>query len=142
MLRGFGLDLTRRADDWQPGDMHEQTIFTPHFIAELTQRLEERLRFDVSHGAANFEDDDFCAGFFLHESDAAFDLIRDVRNDLNGPAEIIATAFLRDNLRIDLPRCEVADPAQADVDEAFVVTQIKVCFGAVIKDIYLAMLIW
>ncbi len=62
-------------------------------------------------------------------------------NDLDRPTKIVAATFLRDDLRVDLPRCKVADAAQADVNEAFVVTQIEVRFCAVIEHVHLAMLI-
>jgi hypothetical protein len=61
---------------------------------------------------------------------------------LDSPAEKIAAAFLADDIRVHLSAGEVAGAAQADVNESFVVTQIKIRFCAVIQNINFAMLIW
>ena len=141
MLSRLGLDLSSRTDDRQPGHVYEQAVFTPNFIPQLTKGFKKRLRLNITNRSADFKDHDLSAGFFCRQPDATFDLIGNVRNHLDGPAEIIATAFFGNGFSIDLPGREITDPAQADVNETFVVTKIKVRFCAVIEHIHLAMLI-
>ena len=60
---------------------------------------------------------------------------------LDGAAEEIAASLLADDIRVHLSAGEVAGAAQANVNESFVVTQVKVCFRAVIQNIHFPMLI-
>ena len=50
-------------------------------------------------------------------------------------------AFFADHLGINLSRGEIAEAAQADIHEAFVVSQIQIRLGSVVKYIDFAMLI-
>ncbi len=64
-----------------------------------------------------------------------------MRNHLDGAAQEIAAAFLANDLGVNLPAGEVADPTQANVNEALVVTQVEVCFRAVVQNEDLPMLV-
>ena len=63
--------------------------------AQLAHGLEERQRLDVADRAADFNDCyvDVARGLTY----ASFDLVGDVRNDLNRRPEILAAALLRDH---------------------------------------------
>ncbi len=141
VLGGLGLHFARRADGRQPGDMHEQAVLASHLVAELAQRFEERLRLDVADRAADLQDDDLRARLLGGQPDPTLDLVGDVGDDLDGAAQVVAAPLLRDDLGVDLPSGEVADPPEADVDEAFVVAQVQVGLGAVIQHVDLAVLV-
>src|SRR5919205_3151531 len=64
-----------------------------------------------------------------------------MRHDLDRPAQIIATALLLNYRRIDLPGCNIVQPRQILVDEAFVVAQIEVGLSTVLGHEDLTMLI-
>src|SRR3989304_2818346 len=72
---------------------------------------------------------------------APFDLIGDVRNDLNGAAQEIAAALLANDLCIHLTRGHVANLAQVNVYEPLIMPQVKVSFGAVVQNEDFAVLI-
>ena len=72
---------------------------------------------------------------------AGLDLVGDVRNDLHGPAQVVALAFLLDDRQVDLAGGVVAVAAEGGVGEAFVVAEVEVGFGAVVEDVDFAVLV-
>ena len=119
----------------------KKRVLAPHLVAKLAQGFHKGLRLDVADRAADFKDDHLRPGLFANQPDTAFDFVGDMRDDLDRAAQVIAVAFLADDLGIYLPGGEVAETAQADVHETFVVAQIQVCFGAIIEDVHFAMLV-
>ena len=65
------------------------------------------------------------------QAHSALDLISDVWNDLNGVSEVFPAAFFSDDFRINLPCCHVCRLGQVDVEKAFIVANIEICFGTV-----------
>ena len=104
-------------------------------LADLAGGFEERLRLDVAHGAADFGDDDVRGVLALGgKPHAPLDLIGDVRDDLDGVAEVFAAAFLGDDGRVDLAGCDVGRAFEVFIEEALVVADVEVGFGAVVSD--------
>src|SRR5262249_27872721 len=68
-------------------------------------------------------------------------LVRDVGDDLDGPAEVVAAALLGDHGLVDAARRNVAQLSQVLVDEPLVVTEVEVGLGAVVGDEDLAVLL-
>ena len=62
------------------------------------------------------------------------DFVGDMRDDLDGLAEIIAAAFLLDDLGIDLAAGEVVEPREDGVGEALVMAEVEVGLGAVVES--------
>ncbi len=73
-------------------------------------------------------------------SDPAFDLIRHVRNDLNGRTQVVATPFLGDHLLIDPPRADAVALRERFVGEPFVVAEVQVRFCAIVGHVHFAVL--
>ena len=73
--------------------------------------------------------------------DGLFDLVGDMRHDLDGSAKIISTAFLRNDGVINSARRIVVFLGQRQRRVAFIVTEIQIRLGAVIRHIDFAMLI-
>ena len=65
--------------------------------------------------------------------DARLDLVGDVRDDLDGLAEVVAAAFLLDDRLVDLAGGEVAVAGERGVGEAFVVAEVEIGLGAVVE---------
>ena len=65
-----------------------------------------------------------------------------MRDDLDGPTKIFAAALLLDHREVDLAGGPVVELCGHRIGETFVVTQIQICFGAVIGDEDLPMLEW
>ena len=106
----------------------------------LTDRFKERQGLDVTHGAADFNQHDIMA--FTAFDDALFDFIGDMRDNLNGRAQIIAPALFAQDVCVDTAGGEVVAPAHGGADETLVVTQIQIGFGAVVGDEHFAVLEW
>src|SRR5438045_9484635 len=89
MLSRFRLELAGCSDVRQERQVHEQSSVALQLSVDLTERLQERLTLDVADGANNFRNDDFRIRLARDAFDAFFDLIRDVRHDLDGAPEEI-----------------------------------------------------
>ena len=124
--------------------MQEEDVLPAEVVTNLARRLEEGLRLDIADGAADFGDDDIRAvpvGVRLgHRQDAALDLVGDVRDHLDGVAEVLAAALFGDHGRIDLSGGDIRRAGQVAVEEALVVADVEVSFGAVLGDEDLAVL--
>ena len=130
VLGGLGLELARRRQIGHIGEVYHHHVFRA-FPRKLTHGLDIGQGFDVAHSATYFGDYHIKFTTFGQEFDAAFDFVGDMGNHLHGAAEIVAAPFLFDNRLIDTPRCDVIGLGGGDVGEAFVVSQVEVCFGAV-----------
>ena len=68
-------------------------------VAELADRLEERQALDVADRAADLEQHEIV--LVVAGQDEFLDGFGDVRNDLHRRAEIVAAAFLGDDVLVD-----------------------------------------
>src|SRR6185295_15245417 len=103
-------------------------------------RFEERQAFDVADRAAYLYDDNVRRVLLRDRADCALYLIRDVRDDLNSLAEIVAAPLLLDDGEVDSSGRPVVRARQTRVREALVVAEVKVCLRAVVCDEDLAVL--
>ena len=138
VLGRLGLGLAGSGDVRDQGQVHQHGALGAHFDAQLADRLEERLRLDVAHGAADLDQRD--VGIAGALDDAALDLVGDVRNDLDGRAQVITTAFLAQHVLVDAAGGEVVVLGHRGADEPLVVAQVKVGLGAVVGDEYFTVL--
>ena len=77
----------------------------------------------------------------LKRPDRCLDLVRDVRDDLHGAAEVVASALLLDDGAVHLPGRDVVVAGHAGRGEALVVPEVEVGLAAVVGDEDLAVLI-
>ena len=119
--------------------MHEHGALGAKLVAELADRLEERQAFDVADGAADLDQDEVEAGGIA--DDRLLDRVGDVRDHLDGRAQVVAAALLGDHLGVDAPRGGVVEAVGRHAGEALVVAQVQVGLGAVIGDVDLAVLV-
>ena len=142
VLRRFGLHLAGRRDVRDEREVDIAGVVAAERDAHLPDRLEKRQRFDVAdrapdlhHGNLGLDAVDRRAG-----QDPALDLVGDVRNHLDGAAEVVAPALLADHALVDLAGREIVAPTHLDVGEALVVSEVEVGLGAVFGDEHLAVL--
>ena len=102
------------------------------FVAHLADGFQERQRFDIAHGAADF--DDHHVHVRRHLLQRGLDLIGDVRNHLHGLAQIVAAPLAGDDLLVDAPAGQVVALRQLGVREALVVAQVEIGLRAVVGD--------
>ena len=124
--------------------MKEENVLASDVMAYLACGLEKRLGLDIADGAADLGDH-HVRGLplgvgLVHREDAALDLVGDVRNHLNGVAEVLTAAFLRYHRGVDLPGGHVRAAGEVPVEESFVVSEVEVGFRAVLGDEHLAVL--
>ena len=119
--------------------MHVDAFARPS-AADLADRLEERQRLDVADGAADLQDDDVASS--LHRrAGCALDLVRDVRDDLDGRAQVLPAPLLADDRVPDRPGRVVCVRERFSVDEPLVVAEVEIGLGAVLGDEDLAVLV-
>ena len=140
MLGGLGLELAGGGQGGQQRHVDVEHVLAADVLAHLADGLEERQRLDVADGAADLDDDDVGGAVARHAPDALLDLVGDVRDDLDGAAEVVAAALLGDDRLVDAPGGDVGQLGQVLVDEALVVAQVEVGLGAVVGDEDLAVL--
>src|SRR5690606_23823222 len=99
MLRRLGLYLARRAEVRQEREVYEHRALRAELVGFLADRLEERQALDIADRAADLAQHEILA--VQVGLDELLDCIGDVRNDLDGGAEIIAASFARDDGRVD-----------------------------------------
>ncbi len=141
VLRRLGLQLARMAD---VGDEREVDVHAPpppHVHGELTDRLEERQRLDVTDGAPNLGDDDVDVARLGDQRHALLDLVGDVRNNLHCAPEVVPTTLAPDDRVVDPAGGHVRSAARVRVGEALVMAQVEIGLGAVLGDEHLTVLI-
>ena len=138
VLGGLGLQLLRGGDPGDQRDVDEDGVVAAEVLAHLADGFEEGKRLDVADGAADLDDGDVAVrGDLAH---GVLDLVGDVRDDLDGLAEVVAAALLGDDLLVDAAGGEVVVAGEAGVGEALVVAEVEVGLGAVVGDEDLAVL--
>src|SRR5262245_41258781 len=115
MLSGFGLHFAGGLQIRHQSDVDVERVAFAHLAAHLPDRLEERERFDIADGPTDLDDRQVYT--FGGASDRVFDLVGDVRNDLDGFTEIFAAPFLLDHLVVDLAGGPVVGFGEVGVGE-------------------------
>ncbi len=121
--------------------MDVERVGASHILAHLTNGLQERQPLNVTHGAADFDDQHIRLRHTRGQPNAPLDLVGHMRDNLNGAAQIVAAPLLAQYCSVNLSTGNVAQFGEIDVDEAFIVTEVQVGLSAVIGDEDLAVLI-
>ena len=111
VLRGLGLELAGRGEGRQQRHVDVQDVGPPDVLAHLADGLEERQRFDVADGPADLDDDHVRVAVARDPADPFLDLVGDVRDHLDGAAEVVAAPLLGDDRLVDPPGRDVAELA-------------------------------
>ena len=146
VLGRLGLELAAGREVGHQRDVQEEDVVAAHVVAHLAGGLEERQRLDVADGAADLGDDHVrgvgpargAAGRLGPH--ALLDLVGDVRDHLDGVAEVLPAPLLGDDLVVDLPGRHVRRADEVAVEEALVVADVEVGLGAVLGHEDLAVL--
>ena len=139
VLGGLGLELAGARDPGDEREVEEHRALGAEIVAELADGLEEGKALDVADGAADLDEREVVgvgAG-----DDGVLDGVGDVGDHLDGGAEIVAAAFLRDDVGIDAAGGGVVGAGRVDAGETFVVAEVEIRFGAVVGDEDLAVLV-
>ena len=101
--------------------MDIKRVFPADVLAQLTDRLEERLALDVADRAADLDEDDVDVA--RDGTDAVLDLVGDVGDDLNRPSQIIAAPLLLNDRQVNFTGRPVVVSRRDLIGEAFVVSR-------------------
>ena len=102
--------------------MDEKRIFLADFQCHLTDGFQKRLAFDVAGRAADLGNDDIGICLAPDLINKRFDLVGNVRDDLNGFSQIFAVSFLVQDIPVDLSGGQVGIFIEVFVNEPFVMT--------------------
>src|SRR6266446_1801236 len=138
VLRGLGFQFTGGGDERHQRDVHKERILRAHFQAHLADGFEEGKRLDVANRAANLDDNNVDA--FGNFPDGRLDLVSDVRDYLDGFAEVITAALFGEDRFVDAAGRPVIVAGKLGVREAFIVAEIEVRLRAVLGDKHFTML--
>ena len=122
MLGWLGLGFTSRGDIRDQRQVHQHRAFRAHFDAKLADCLKKGLRLDVADRAANLHQRDVSIASAF--DDAALDFVSDVRNHLNGGAQVVTTALATQYIFVDAAGGEVVALGHRGADEPLVMAQI------------------
>ena len=110
VLGRLRLELAGRGEGRQQRHVDVEDVGPPDVLAHLADRLEERQALDVADGPADLDDHDVRIAVAGDPPDPLLDLVRDVGDDLDRAAEVVAAALLGDD--------RLVDPAGRDVARA------------------------
>ena len=140
LLRGLGLELLGGLEVGHVGQVDEERVAGGALQAELAGGLQEGEGLDVAGGAANLGDGDVHLGA-VEGTHRTLDFVGDVRDNLDGAAEVAAGTLTGDDRAVDLAAGVVRGLGAGDPGDALVVAQVEVGLGAIVGDEDLAVLI-
>ena len=108
MLGGFRLQLGSRPHEGHQGEVDIDAVVTPDVLLDLAHGFQKGEALDVTHRAPHLHDGH--VGVVPNPSDGGLDLVCDVRDHLDSPAEVVPAAFLLDHGEVDLARGDVVVP--------------------------------
>ena len=138
MLRRLRFQLAGGFDEGYKRQVYKSSAFAAEIVAELADGFKEWQALDIAHRAADFDQQEIDLIGARH--DETLDGVGDVRDDLNGAAEIAAAALRRDHFLIDAAGGDVVGFAGRNGGEPLVMAEIEIGFGAVVRHIDLAVL--
>ena len=99
LLGRLGLELARGGDPRHQRGVDADRLVAAKVVPQLADRFDERQALDVADGAADLADDEIeLVGVGQREF---LDRVGDVRDDLDGRAEIVAAPLLGDDVAVD-----------------------------------------
>ena len=110
MLGGLGFVLAGALNIGHQRDMHEQAVMAANLQRNLADCLQKGLAFNIAGSAADFGDDHVRIGFFAYGVDEVFDFIGNMRNNLNGFAQIFPVSLFSKNVPVHFAGGEIGKP--------------------------------
>jgi hypothetical protein len=88
-----------RPNQWDLRDVHKYGVFAALYLAHLAYRFDNWQRLDIADCPANFHQHNVDVG--RHFAHGILDFVGDVRNHLDGFAQVVAAPLLGDDLLVD-----------------------------------------
>ncbi len=109
-------------------------------MLKLADCLQERLAFDVTDSSSDLYNCKFCIFRSRISVKTRFDFVCNMWDYLDSSAAEITAAFLLENRPVYLSCCDIGIFVKAFVNKPFIVSKIKIRFGAVICYKYFTVL--
>ncbi len=140
VLGRFCFQFFGRAQVRDQGEVYYHAIFFGQFPLQLANSFNKGQAFDIAHGTADFGDDNVVA-ILTEQQHAALDFVGDMRYHLHGFTEISAFALFVYNGLVYAPSGNVVGLRSENAEEALIVAEVEVGFGAIFRYITFAVLI-
>ena len=140
VLCWFGFQLTAGGQIGQQCEVHENTLAAGLIMGKLSDGFEKGQAFDVADCASNLAEHEI--NLIVTDFKKFFNFIRDMGDNLDGFAEIIAATLFFQHGGIDPTRGDRIGHAGGHAGEAFIMAQIQIGFCTVIGYKYFAMFEW
>src|SRR6185437_13371151 len=118
----FCLQFAGARNKWQKREMDVDGVVARKIVLDLADRLEKRQPLDVADGAADLAQHEVKT--VVAVEDEVLDGVGDVRDHLNGGAEIVAAPFLGQNVLIDTPGGDVVGLGGGPSGEALIMAEV------------------
>ena len=139
LLRRLGLELARGRDPRHQRRVDADRLVAAEVVPQLPDRFDERQALDVADRPADLADDEVAA---VGVGEREFlDRVGDVRDHLDGRAEIVAAPLLGDDVAVDAAGGDIVRLARGNAGEALVMAEVEIGLGPVVGHIDFAMLI-
>src|SRR3984957_6685148 len=122
MLGRFGLQLAGAWNERQQRQMDIDRMVTRQVVLDLPDSLEERQALDVADGAADLAQHE--VEVVIAVEDEILDRVGDMRNDLDGRAEIVAAPLLGDDVLIDATGGDAVGLGGGTPGKTFIVAEV------------------
>lgn len=120
--------------------MYLQEVVLSCTSPQLPHGLDERPALNIANGSTEL----YNTGIRLfirfidrdsgHTFNPILHCICEVRNNLHGPTNVVASSLTLNDVLVNLSRCYIIFPGQRDVQVTFVVTQVKIDFTPIVED--------
>ena len=142
MLGGFCLQFSGSLQVWHISQVHADGV-AAKLPAHLTDSFHKRSAFDITYGTTHFGDHEVqFLPFHIRAQHPPLDLVGDVRHNLDGLSEIIASTLPVNDGLVDTPRGYGIVFRGMDARETFIVPEVQVRLHPVGSDIAFAVLVW
>ena len=101
-MGGLGFQFTGSLDEGHQRYVHNHHVLWADLQDKLPDCFKERQSLDVAGRAADFGNENVARLLFGEGAQAAFDFVRDVGDDLDGVAQVIAFALTGEHGFINL----------------------------------------
>ena len=113
--------------------MQVEHIPPSDILTHLANRFQKWLAFNIANCAANFHDNHIRVGLACHRLDTILNLIGDMRNDLNGTAEVLSASLFANDRSINLPGRYIIGLIRWFIGETLVMSQIEIGLCAIVS---------
>ena len=125
--------------------MYLQEVVLACTSPQLSHGLDERPTLDITNRSTKL--DNTCIRLFIciidrdpgYSFNPILDSVCEVRNNLHGPADVVASSLALNDMMIDFSRRDVVFLGQCDVQVTFVVAQVKINFSPIVENKDLSM---